>query len=219
MWEYVWCIHAIFNTNCTNTCPGESHLYTGVIHTSQHATFSPLFPLEHGHKWRLAVSNLIFAEAMITPKITGAFGVWKLPICSHSSLITCKGTWPSFMGRVTCRSSPWQGCGSRWQHWTGCGRTAASAVAPHVSDRPDTLQRRGIALTQPWWCVHVRTVGRSTKSCKTIITSPSKFCCECMTTLWRATLYGTVSLQYPEVQVCPTYVLWQQLSIVHKGYT
>lgn len=81
-----------------------------------------------------------------------------------------KNTCP-FTDWVTCRSLPWQVCGSRWQHWTGCGHTAASAVVPHESNRPDTLQRTGTVLIQPWWCVHVMTAERSTNSWKTTIIS------------------------------------------------
>lgn len=88
--------------------------------------------------WGFTISTLVFTNTMMM----------------HSSSYLCL-----LMGCVTC-SLPWQGCGSRWLHWRGCGHTAASAVVPHVSNRPGTLQRRGTALIQPWWCVHVKTVGK-----------------------------------------------------------
>lgn len=96
-------------------------------------------------------------------RITETFWGWELPLCINLMYRTaCRDTSPFFLGWVTCRSSPWLGCRSRWRHWTGCGHTAASAAEPRVPDRPDTLQRRGIALTQPGWCVHVMTGGKST---------------------------------------------------------
>lgn len=136
---------------------------TSVIHTTTHKT-STLISFETQARVRTCSFNYILYRSNDDAKDYWILYSSNLPICIPFSLITCKDTCP-FMGWVTCRSSPWQGCRSRWQHWTGCGHTAASAVVPHVSDHPDTLQRRGIALIQPWWCGHVMTVGRSIKSC------------------------------------------------------
>lgn len=134
-----------FINTFSNTC---CHLGISPIHQcdthSDNASFHPYF--QTCINSRLHRSN------------DDAEDYWSFWYASASAWSHAKTPVP-FMDNVTCSSSPWQGCGSRWQHWTGCGHTAASAEVPRASDRPDTLQRRGIALTQPWWCVHVMTVG------------------------------------------------------------